>query len=205
MNKNDKRTASLGILGLLLAAAAMAAPVAPTEANDLPDQSAAAAITRAAEKAVRTEPAGSSRTVDLLIELQSKTAGLDFNERARENPGATRPGVVPGVGAAPATGMVSATQNAAGLFGSGAVPMPPPRESTSKDGDWRGQSPNTSNSSYQNKDSRPGDDAAGGGRITLPREIIQWVRENRGLVVGGAVLVLVLLWATSMAFNRRRR
>jgi hypothetical protein len=49
-----------------------------------------------------------------------------------------------------------------------------------------------------------GGEGAGGGLLKLPREIIQWVRENRSLVVGGAILVLALLWLSSMAVARRK-
>jgi len=201
MNKKTYHHCAQLLLTLTLAAAATAAPVAPTDAGDVPDQSATAAIGRATQKTGATETAGGARAVDLLIELQSKTAGLDFDERARENGTATRPGASLATGNTVVTGGVGATPAAGGLFGSGAVPMPPPKETSSRDSDWRTPARSAS-PSYQADARSEGD--AGGGRVSLPREIVQWVRDNRAMVVGVALLVLAALWGTSLAVSRRR-
>lgn len=191
------------VAGLVICTGVAAAPVAPADAADVPDQSATAAMSRATERSGAAESAGTSRSVELLIELQSKTAGLDFSERARENGTATKPGLAPGGPAAPAVAGVGAANNAAGLFGSGAVPMPVAKETTSRESDWRG-SAHSNSSGSATQDSSRGDTAGGGGRLTLPREIIQWVRDNRGTVVIGALAVLLVLWGTSIAFSQRR-
>ena len=206
--KNNYLTACvLALQGLMIAAVAMAAPVAP-DAADMPQQPAASALVRPSDRASTVESANGSRSVDLLIELQNKTAGLDFNERARENGNTARSTALPVAGATQATTPGSATPNAAGLFGSGAVPMPPPRETTAKESDFHqvNSRSNESSSGYQpSRDNTQNDDGAGGGRVSLPREVIRWVRENRGMVVGGALLALVALWGTSVAVGQRRR
>jgi hypothetical protein len=76
---------------------------------------------------------------------------------------------------------------------------------------------NTSNSGANWKDSvvQIGSDgstgvAAGGSESRsflpfLPRELIEFVRNNREWVIAGALAVLVLMWGGSMAFGRVRR
>jgi len=206
MKNNYIPGCAAALLGLILGATAVAAPVAP-DAADMPQQPAASALVRPSERAGTVESANGSRSVDLLIELQNKTAGLDFNERARENGNTARSAALPVAGATAATPAVSATPNA-GLFGSGAVPMPPPRETSAKESDFHQvqSRSNESSSGYQpGKDNAQNDDGAGGGRVSLPREVIRWVRENRGMVAGGALLALVALWGTSVAVTQRRR
>jgi hypothetical protein len=202
MNHKLIRSMAPLMLGLAVAFATHAAPVDPADAIDVPDQSAAAVISRTGQKGTSAESAGGARAVDLLIELQSKTAGLDFNERARENGSVARPGATLAAGTAPTVSSAGGAQNTGGLFGSGAVPMAPPKENVSKDSDWRGSPRNASPS--QQGEARS-DNAGGGGRISLPRELIQWVRENRAMVVGGALLVLAVFWGTSVAVSQRRR
>ncbi len=205
MNKKSYRLCVQLLLSLTVTTLA-AAPVAPADEGDVPDQSAAAAIGRATQKPGAAESAGGARAVDLLIELQSKTAGLDFNERARENGTAARPGATLPALNPPAAGGVGGPQTAGGLFGSGAVPMAPPKESSTREGDWR-TSTRTASPSYAS-DTRTERDGSGGGggggRVSLPREVIQWVRDNRAMVVGGALFVLAALWGTSLAVSRRR-
>ena len=101
--KNNYLTACvLALQGLLIAAVAMAAPVAP-DAADMPQQPAGSPLVRPSDRASTVESANGSRSVDLLIELQNKTAGLDFNERARENGNTARSTALPVAGATQAT------------------------------------------------------------------------------------------------------
>ena len=40
--------------------------------------------------------------------------------------------------------------------------------------------------------------------LLLPREIIEYVRENRSTVVGSVLALVALLWLASLLFNRRK-
>lgn len=113
-----------GFAQLVLVVVIQAALVSTTDADEVPDQPAPAVISAPSPTTGAIDKSSPSHAVDLLIELQSKSAGLDFNERARENGNAPRPVITPG--AAPQQPMrapAATTQNAAGLFGSGAVPV----------------------------------------------------------------------------------
>ncbi len=205
MTKTNLVCAGLPVLlSLCWSLAIQAAPVSTTDADEVPDQPAPAVISAPSPTTGAIDKSSPSHAVDLLIELQSKSAGLDFNERARENGNAPRPVITPG--AAPQQPMPAATtQNAAGLFGSGAVPMPVARENTAREADWRSPARSVAAGPVQQDSGHSGGgEGAGGGLLKLPREIIQWVRENRSLVVGGAILVLALLWLSSMAVARRK-
>ena len=146
-----------------------------------------------------------SRSVDLLIQMQQRSAGLEFNERrpltdARElrlRPVAMPPGKSSQVPVSEDT-----KTPASGLFGSGATPMV------------------QSNRSSGGETRVPQSEApsAGGGRpargassaepmppwLLLPREVIEYVRENRGFVVACVSGLLLMFWGGSVAFSRRR-
>ena len=47
--------------------------------------------------------------------------------------------------------------------------------------------------------------AHGDERVSMPRTVVAWIRENRALVIGVAVVVLVAVGAASMGVGQRRR
>lgn len=201
------KLSALALIGSFVCAPALAAPVAPGEAESGDEPAAASAIGRATEVPRMGDGAGSSRSVDILIELQKKSAGLDFSERARESGNASRVATPPaGSASSGAEHPQSATRNAAGLFGSGAVPMAAPRETSTRESEWRPTTgmPSAAGEARSGAATEPVG-GSGGGRWLLPREIVQWVRDNRAMVIGGAVVLLVLLWGTSVVFSQRRR
>lgn len=189
------------------------ASAAPTE-EAMSDRQASstgdAAGAKPVERAVAPEVSSGSRTVDMLIELQGKQVGLSFT--AEERAAARTEPLAPKSDAAGRQAQVpGATVNRAGLFGSGAIPVAQPRESPqagAREGEWRngpaepaaaGPAPNPSQRAYEAGRSH-GDE-----RLSLPRTVVAWIRENRSIVIGGALVILVAVGAASMGVAQRRR
>lgn len=146
-----------------------------------------------------------TRSVEMLLDMQGKSAGLDFSAGSRaldksahsEGTGAAREGV----------GSVATTPERdprGGLFGSGATPIPPVRAGADPAAAWRPAEGNGT-----------GDPARASGvgaqgtqwdqRVIFPSALVAWVRENRGAVVASAIGLLALLWGGSIAMGQRRR
>jgi len=146
-----------------------------------------------------------SRTIDLLVEMQQPTAGVQFNERTSRN-GSAGAGLrstlsTPGMPQAqPQRPQVEEVQTPpSGLFGSAAMPA------------VQGRTPSVSDSPPRDGLSsrtvgRPSSAAPTELQrwLQLPREVIEYVRENRTFVVGCTALLLLMGWAGSMMFSRRR-
>jgi hypothetical protein len=146
-----------------------------------------------------------TRTIDLLVEMQQPTAGIQFNERsargaggeqraraAQSAPSVTQPPVQRPQVEAPLT-------PPSGLFGSGATPAVQARTQNISDSSSRDVAPSRAAA-------RPSSDVPPELKRWLqwPREFIEYVRENRAAVIGGTALVLVLGWSASLMFSRRR-
>lgn len=155
---------------------------------------------------------GGTRTVDLLIELQSRRVGLEFNERPRPLPDrGTRSGLLPAVPPKKGEETPSPSNPGSGLFGVGATPMvasPKPGASTG-DGPWKtgsagGGDPPPPSRSHPSGGS--GSSEEGAARLPpWPRELIRFVRDHREWVIGGAIALLATMWGGSMALGRRGR
>jgi len=145
-----------------------------------------------------------SRTIDLLIEMQQPTAGLQFNERTSRSESAgsglrstlSTPGMPQAQPQRPRFEEVQTPPS--GLFGSAATPA------------VQGRTPSVSDSPP-----RDGPSSRAVGRppsaptelqrwLQWPREVIEYVRENRTFVVGCTALLLLMGWAGSVMFSRRR-
>jgi hypothetical protein len=150
---------------------------------------------------------GTNRTIDLLLEMQSKDPGApapaDTAQSARSKALArsantnsaaanrmladepTALGVQP-VGPASAAAPV--------MFGSDTAPAPI-RATTPSSSEWQATQ------------------GAGGGRsrsdeaprrwVLIAPGLVLWLRQNRDWVIGGAVLTLALMWGVSAVFSRR--
>ncbi len=147
----------------------------------------------------------------MLVELQGQRAALALaaSERAAARTdalGMPKPGLVA------TTPVVAApSPNRAGLFGGSAAPLAPSRDAAptasskapwqavSTDSSAAGPSAGIAPRTYESSVSR--DD----GSVSLPRAVVAWIRENRALVIGVAVLVLVAVGASSMRMAQRRR
>lgn len=152
----------------------------------------------------------------MLVEMQQPSAGLHFNERQRAADARTRPVVSPlsspkglpapsnnfvGMPARAETPPVSA----AGLFGTGATPQVQQRQNaagpmgpaTGLGGEAVGPAPRSvSNVAHGNPTlSR---------WLALPRELIEYVRENRGFVLGSVAAFLLVAWTGSLLVARLR-
>lgn len=191
------------LCGALASLAGWAAPSTETPAVLERNQiNAAPLATMGARSAAAT---ADSRTIDLLVEMQQPTAGIQFNERSAR--GTT--GDVPARAAPPAPGsaLSSARQPHAemsatppsGLFGSGATPTVQSRSQSLSDSPSRDAGPARAGG-------RPSPDVPPEVKRWLqwPREMVEYVRENRVAVVGGTAVLLVLAWAASLMFSRRR-
>jgi hypothetical protein len=154
-----------------------------------------------------------SRTVDMLIELQGKQAGLAFT--AAERAAARTDTPAPKTDSAGQTaGAAAPTPSRAGLFGSGAIPVAPPRDAAptttaNREAEWQPGSAQRSSADGPAAGAAPrayeSGLAHGEDRISMPRTVVAWIRENRALVIGVAVVVLVAVGAASMGVGQRRR
>lgn len=148
-----------------------------------------------------------SRTIDLLIDMQQRSAGLQFNERQRPSGAAdikprtahpaapmrstaAQPDPVPKAEAPPTP--------PSGLFGSGATPMVQAARTATTE-------PSVMTGPDAPPPRRP--DASTNGEplpywLLLPREVIEYVRENRWLVLSSVAGGLLLIWGISSLFAR---
>lgn len=147
--------------------------------------------------------AAESRAVDLLIEMQPRGAGLAFTDKARKRPRPGELGDRPALAARPqhpATVADAPPSSKAGLFGSGATPLVQARVATRPD------PATTAPDSFAGpgRGAVPGSGQALPGWLLLPREIIAYVRENRGVVLACVAASLALFWVASSLVSRRR-
>lgn len=182
---------SLIALALLGAAPAWSAPVGTVD--PAPDQAAPAGL---AAGTIDTAPAavpGNSRTVDLLIQMQPRTPGAEFNERARAVARPIDAGAKPVLPA-------GLTEHPSGLFGAGANPAAARGVDTSV----TPARPSISGAS-ETAPRRPAPAMVDDGKIALPAALVRWVREHREQVVVGSVVLLALVWGGSIVLSNRRR
>lgn len=194
----------------MLALAAHAAPVAAIDGGAAADNDAKAqnevGSQYTLDGASKPMPGDRSKTVDLLIDMQSKNAGLDFNERTRlrERTALTS--------AAQPQPQPQVTSHPSGLFGTTVNPGEAARERRREDGEWQSAPLRGRNASHLSMSS-PGD---GSGQDDIATAVslrrwpaiqaaIRFVRENRELVAAGAVATLALVWGASIAMSQRRR
>lgn len=185
-------------LRMCLAAAMLAGGTAWSAPVGTDDPSpAAAAATGLAAGGIDAAPAtvpGTAQTVDLLIQMQPRTAGAEFDERTRK---AVRPidaGARPVVPAA-------ATMPPSALFGAGADPAAARGlDASAAPG---GPAPTVRTAGMPSP--RAPAVAVDDGKIPLPAELVRFVREHREQVVIGSVLLLALVWGGSIVRSNRRR
>lgn len=146
-----------------------------------------------------TRPHGEPGTIELLIEMQPRSAGLVFNERAR-----SRDKPVPSAAVGPERDSTTHPSRPAndrgGLFGAGAVPAVS-RGNSSSETDYRSIGTGRSVTDRADRSAADGQRRA----ALLPAEIIELVRDNREWVIAGAVALLSLLWVGSVALGRASR
>lgn len=141
-----------------------------------------------------------ARTIDLLVEMQQPTAGIQFNERTpRRN---TEEALARPAAAAPArpAAIEAPPTPPSGLFGSGATPTVQPRNVAADAPSRSAEMPGRPSSS------KPGSEAPPEIQrwLAWPRQVIEYIRENRTWVAGTTATLLLLGWTASVMFNRRR-
>jgi hypothetical protein len=195
--------ALVSALVLILSSSAHAAPLQA----DTPASGADAGVT--ATGALGQPTSRGSRTVDLLIELQPRSAGVEFNnDRVRPSTDrGLRPVATPQPQQTPAAEAEAAPVQA-GLFGSGAVPQTQARKGS--ESDWqRTNSGSAGRSEPPSSDGPRRNESASGTPLPfwllLPRELIAYLRENRNMVIGLAIGLLGLMWGGSIVAGRMRR
>jgi hypothetical protein len=208
------RSSARAFFLLLLAIGPVAA--APTDEATADGQAGVVRDARGSvplERLTPSEVNTGSRTVDLLIELQGKQAGLGITATERAAPRAdvsgTKADAIARLGAAPAPSI-----HDPGLLGSSVAPVASPSDVTParpRDPDWRDGAAHSSDSS-----ATPGPNfaqqapAAAGkayddGHTSRLRAAVAWLRENRDWVIGVSVLLLVTVGLTSRRKAQRQR
>lgn len=182
----------MSAVALLACGAAWSAPAGSDDAA--PALTAPAGLAAGGIDAVPATVPGTSQTVDLLIQMQPRTAGAEYDERTRQ---AVRPidaGARPQLPAALAN-------NPSGLFGAGADPA-------AARGVEKSVAPSRAMGTAQAAGAashRPATGVVDDGKIPLPAALVRFVRENREQVVIGSVVLLVLVWGGSIVRSNRRR
>ena len=141
-----------------------------------------------------------TRTIDLLVEMQQPVAGIQFNERGSRKTG--REGSArtpPEVRSTHQPQIEAPLTPPSGLFGSGA-PAVQVRAQHVVD------RPSSGDATLARASGRPSSDVPTELKRWLqwPHAAIAYVRENRGFVVGGTAMLLLMGWTGSMMFSRRR-
>lgn len=194
----------LGLVScLLISLAAVAAPSteAPSASDLRKEAPAPLPVTGGRAGAQDSD----SRTIEMLVEMQQPTAGVQFNERASRGgsasagvrPTQSPPGLPQGL---PRPPLVDALQTPpSGLFGSAATPA------------VQSRTPSVTSSPAREGLSSPDAGRPSSAMPTelqrwlhWPREAIEYVRENRTFVLGCTALLLLMGWAGSVMFNRSR-
>ena len=179
--------------------------------------------TRLPDRAALPDVPSTSKTIDLLLEMQGRNPGLAGGERPRNTEMPTaRPRV-----AQPAVDVQPFGNDAAPRFGRPEVTPPRPAGVPVRpeagtidwsDGGGRGmgqpgwssggaQAPAMSDSVRNGpRDDRVTGDGMPEARwLLIPRSVVRFVRENRDMVIGASVAVLLALWAaTTFASGRRK-
>ena len=191
-------------MGCLLPLVCSAAPT-----TDAPGTAEANPVSSAPLGPAGMQPTGrnsDTRTIDLLVEMQQPTAGIQFNERAGR-PGARD--VQPRQAqATPAVAAQTQQRNQietpptppSGLFGTGATPTVQSRSQASHERASQGDAMPARASGRSSSDVPPELKRW----LQWPREFVEYVRENRAFVAGCAAMLLVMGWTGSMMFSRRR-
>jgi hypothetical protein len=204
------------LLGCTLPFACMSAP--STEPQPAPETNAVSTLGLGATAGARPGDRNSdARTIDMLVDMQQPSAGIQFNERAQRNPGtkgaqsqASQQTAQPSraltqvnMPASPQRPKLDAPATPpSGLFGSGATPAAVQTRSQSA-GDGSSASSDAGPARTAN---RPAADLPPELKRWLhwPRQIAEYVRENRAFVFGCTAVLLVMAWTGSMMFSRRR-
>lgn len=197
---------------LLAALASTHVSAAPTTTGDVdgvtpPDVEAR----ELADKMSAPKDSTGSRTIDLLIDMQQRSAGLQFNERQAP----ARSGEIKPRATANAATTAGVAQQAAvltpppgprvevpplprsGLFGSGATPMVQSARVATVEP--------PGGAAMEVAPRREGVTSSGAplpAWLLLPREVIEYVRENRWLVLSSVAAGLLLIWGVSSLFAR---
>jgi hypothetical protein len=211
------RTTSVWFLGaacLFFQGPLHAAPTTevPTSSNTAP----AAPVSALEAGARKHSGRGESSTIDMLVEMQQPSAGLQFNERQRAAEGQSRPVVPPlslpqglpapgnNIGSPPARAEAPPV-SAAGLFGTGATPqVQQPQPSARPVAPATGFGDGAAAPATRSVTSDPHSNPTLSRWLALPRELIEYVRENRGFVLGSVAAFLLAAWTGSLLVARLR-
>jgi hypothetical protein len=212
MKKNILLT--LALMPALIVGAAHAAPVVPAEggsdalvggSSEPASQTGSTLPATTSATATRT-----SRAVEMLIDMQGKSAGLDFSagtralDKSSQADSPSRKSQESSL--APMPEPARASQS--GLFGSGATPVPATRPGADPGSAWRPATSTAGASDLTENGSVPRATGAGtewDQRLNLPRTVVAWVRDHRSVVVVLAIGLLALMWGGSIAMGQRRR
>jgi hypothetical protein len=203
------------LMGCALSMAVVAAPT--TENAPAAESSPVSTLTLGAAAGVRPgERNSDARTIDLLVDMQQPSVGIQFNERSNRNTAArdgqaraaqgaqtaqtARPGAMPVASPGTRPQVEALATPSSGLFGSGATPAVHVRSQSGSD------SPSGSDPGPGSKAARPQSELPPELKRWLhwPRQVVEYVRQNRTLVFGCTAMLLVMAWTGSMMFSRRR-
>ena len=149
--------------------------------------------------------------MELLVEMQQRNAGISFDERTRAvdtRDVRMRPVTTPALPeqpSAPGTPAAAVATPPSGLFGSGATPTVTEQRNATVSS--RPAAPIGSAYGDGNRSSAFGSSSPGTTPLSwllVPRDIIEYVRDNRAMVVGSVVALLGLMWVGSVMFARSR-
>lgn len=158
-----------------------------------------------------------ARTIDMLVDMQQPTVGIQFTERtnrggsvqngqartgqaAQSAQGAQRQGLMPAVAPVPHPPSDALATPPSGLFGSGATPAVQVRSPSTADSPSAGEGRAPTFAGRAQSDLPPELKRW----LHWPRQIVEYVRQNRALVFGCTAMLLLMAWTASVMFSRRR-
>lgn len=184
---------SLFVVAIGLASGgAWAAPVGTDDAA--PAATSSGGLAAGGIDAVPATVPGTPQSVDLLIQMQPRNAGAEYDERTRK--------VVRPIDAGARPVLPEALANSpSGLFGAGADPAAARGVQTPA----AAVQPVVAAGPAAATGPRPPAGVVDDGKIPLPAELVRFVRQHREQVVIGSVVLLALVWGGSIVRSNRRR
>jgi hypothetical protein len=211
--KSNSRSWVLCALGLASLTLACAAPTTTSPGDE--DDAASVRSARKSASVAPDAPGGESRTVQMLIDLQSSRAPLEGGERARIVPPSATPAAAPPKAAAPAVAETPSQNPFARALEMGKPAVtrelrgPTVVQPTGTDQAGRPDSAEAAlRAERYGAGAGPGAEQALrdkiGGDIPLPMALMRYIRENRTTVLVFSVLSLALVgWMGARAAQKR--
>lgn len=199
------------VLLALVAAPALAAPLAapatPPTPTPAENEGEPLVVPSAMDLPAARVP-GTNRTIDLLLEMQSKDPGAPASAGTNRSARSAALARSNSANAAAASRMLDDEPTALGVQPNKAASAPAPALFGSETTAAPITATAPSNAEWHATQRSGAGPSRGSGEVRrwalISPELVAWLRANRDWVIGGAVLSLALMWGVTAVFGRRR-